>query len=208
MSPSSAKPAAMIRAGAEERRRRDPEDGRRQIAVASAGERVERDVHHAHDQIGDAEDDAVTAEGLRYRQRGDEHRHDRNQHRAAHHALVGIHGVRQPGIADPRPPQRREHEQPVAEAAPGRVVGHQRRDLREREHEHEIEEQLERRDPVLVLCLRIAHERTVPCRNLCKWWPKPVRWRCSPLLAVHTREPFDILRPWGLSGSDSIGCRL
>ena len=60
--------------------------------------------------------------------------------------LLGVDDARQPRVADPRPPQHAEHEQPLREPLPGRLVGHQRRALGQREHEDEVEEQLERRD--------------------------------------------------------------
>ena len=46
---------------------------------------------------------------------------------------------------------------PCAEPGPRLVVQEDRRDLREREHEDEVEEQLERRDPVLALEGLLAH---------------------------------------------------
>ena len=49
----------------------------------------------------------------------------------------------------------------MAEPAPGRVVRQDRRDLREREDEDEVEEELERRDPLLALNGLLAHSRTL-----------------------------------------------
>ena len=60
--------------------------------------------------------------------------------------VVGVQGVGEPGVAGPRPPDRRQHQHPLAEALPGRVGGHQAGDLGEREDEDEVEEELERGD--------------------------------------------------------------
>ena len=45
--------------------------------------------------------------------------------------LLGLERVRQPGVARPGPPQRRQDEQPAAESLPRRVVRHERGDLRD-----------------------------------------------------------------------------
>jgi hypothetical protein len=47
------------------------------------------------------------------------------------------------------------------EAAPGRIAGEQRCDLRERKNEDEVEKELERRDSLLALDRLRAHERTL-----------------------------------------------
>jgi hypothetical protein len=45
----------------------------------------------------------------------------------------------------------------VAEPSPREVVRHELRDLRDREDDHEVEEQLKRRDALLALDRSIAH---------------------------------------------------
>jgi hypothetical protein len=64
----------------------------------------------------------------------------RNPASKAHPALVRVDRIRQPGVADPSPPHHSEDEHPVKHTAPRRVVRQQVRDLRDREHEHEVEE--------------------------------------------------------------------
>ena len=49
----------------------------------------------------------------------------------------------------------------MAEAAPGRIVGQNRRDLGEPKDEDEVEEELERRNPLLALWMLLAHQRTL-----------------------------------------------
>ncbi len=125
----------------------DPQD----VGVALAGDRKEQQLEQTHDQIRDPEQDGVCVEGFRDGERDDEHRSHRREHARAHRPLLGLERVRQPGIAGPRPPERREDEQPAADPVPRRVVRHEQRDLRDRVDEDEIEEELERGDPLLTL---------------------------------------------------------
>ena len=146
---------------ANDRRGSDPQDRRQQVGVAASRQRVQRDVHDLHDEERNPEDDAVAPERVRDGQRGDEHRAHRDQHRSGHRAHTRVDRVRQPRVACPGPPERGEDEQTVAEPSPRRVVRKQRRDLREPEDEHEVEEELERRNSALVLRVRVAHRRTL-----------------------------------------------
>ena len=90
----------------------------------------------------------------------------RAEDRQPHDALLGVDDAGQPRVADPRPPQHAEDQQPAGHALPGRVVGHQRRALRQREHEDEVEEQLERGDRLLVAQDRGQARRPAGCRGL------------------------------------------
>jgi hypothetical protein len=49
----------------------------------------------------------------------------------------------------------------VSEPAPSRIIRQDRRDLREREHEDEVEEKLKRSDALLALGVLLAHSRTL-----------------------------------------------
>jgi len=80
----------------------------------------------------------------------DQQRRHRDEDREPDGVLLGVDDAREPGVADPRPPQDAEHEQALRQARPGRLVGHERRALREREHEDEVEEELQRRDGLLL----------------------------------------------------------
>ena len=53
----------------------------------------------------------------------------------------------------------------MPEPTPGRIVRENRRDLREPEHEHEIEEQLERRDRMPAVDALLDHGRTLTGRS-------------------------------------------
>ena len=129
-------------------------------------------MHDVHDQKSDAENHTVPAEHLGDGQRRDEHRRHRSEHRTPYCSLIWIGGVRQPGVGRPRPPERPEDQETVTEAAPGRILRQHRRHLREPEDEDEVEEELERSDPLLALGQLLAHRRTLP-RNL---WRRPVSY--------------------------------
>ena len=116
-------------------------------------------MHEVHDQERDAEQDAVTPERVRDGERGDKHRRHRDKHCSPHSAHIGIDGVRQPGVGRPGPPEHPENQESVPKPTPRRIVRQHRCDLREREHEHEIEEKLERRYAFLTLSLQLTHER-------------------------------------------------
>ncbi len=107
----------------------------------------------AHDEIGDAEANPVTAEGARRGERHHEHRRGSGQHGEPDGDFLGIEGIRQPGIRRPGPPQRAEQQQAPTQATPGRIVREEARHLGDGEDHHEIEEQLQRRDPLFVLGL-------------------------------------------------------
>ena len=155
----SVKPATRIRVAPSSVHGASRRHGSEQIAVPAAGEGVERDVHRGDDEEGGAEEHAVVVEHARHHERRDEHRDQRDEQRGADDAVLGVDGVRQPGVGRPRPPERGQHEHAAADPGERRVVGEQRRDLREREHEDEVEEELPRRDAVLVLDCRRGHPR-------------------------------------------------
>ncbi len=131
---------------ADHARASEPTDRRQQIRVPLCDHREQRDVHGEHDRQRRAEDGPVTAERLGNGERGDEHRLDR---------------VRQPRVRRPRPPQDREDEQAAPEAVPRRIVEEERRHLREREDEHQVEEQLDGGDAVFLFDTKLAHRATL-----------------------------------------------
>jgi hypothetical protein len=135
--------------GGRQHRGGHPHDDVAQLRIAARDDRVGPEMQHPHRQVGDPEDHPVVAERARHGQRRDEHRaHGRQQH-DAHGALVGPRGVAQPHVGLPRPPQRGEDGEPLDEARPRRVGRDEPRDLRDREDEDEVEEELERRDLLL-----------------------------------------------------------
>ncbi len=141
----------------EQRPRRKSEHRAEEVASPPAGKGVERQVHRTDDEEGGAEEDAVVVEHTGHRQCRDEHRDQRHEQRGADEGLLGVDGVRQPGVGGPGPPERREHEHAATDSGERRVSSEQRRDLREREHEDEVEEELSRGDAVLVVDCRSGH---------------------------------------------------
>src|SRR5919201_363 len=72
-----------------------------------------------------------------------------------------VHRARQPGVSRPRPPERDEDEHPAEDAVPRRVACEQACDLGDREHENEVEKELERGDLVLGALALGGHPRTL-----------------------------------------------
>jgi hypothetical protein len=141
-------------------------------------------VHRADDEERRAEEHALVVEHARHHKRRDEHRDQRDEQRGADDALLGVDVVRQPGVGRPRPPQRGQHEHAAADPGERRVVGQQRRDLREREHEDEVKVELPRRDTVLMVLCRRGHPRDLIPRA-----PKTQRRR--PLAVLRSSRSDD-----------------
>ena len=139
--------AARLRA----RRRARIGGRRRELRIAAAGDRVEDEVERADEEIRDTEDEGIDAERRRASRGDDEHRRRRGEDGQADGAFFRIEGVRQPRIGRPCPPQRREQQQPADQPLPGFVFREEAGDLGDGEDEDEVEEQLERRDPLLAL---------------------------------------------------------
>jgi hypothetical protein len=114
-------------------------------------------MHGDDDDEASAEEHAVVAKHTRHRECREEHRDQRDEQCGADEALLGIDGVRQPGVGRPRPPERTQHEHAATDSHERRVVGKQRCYLREREHDDQVEEELSRRDAVLVVDCRCDH---------------------------------------------------
>ena len=158
----SVSPAAMSSAGAGKCRAGQAHDRLSGVhVVVGLGE--DEDVQPADGGIGEPEEQRVVPEGMR--------RGEGRYQEGAHHgedeqpllALVGGDVVGEPGVGAPRPPERGEHQHALPQALPGRVLSHQRRDLGQREHEDQVEEQLERGHALLGHLLPgRAHRRTVP----------------------------------------------
>ena len=139
---------------ADEGRAREPGDRAPQAGVVAARDQEEPDVRGAHGAVGDRELDRAIAERVGHRERRHEHRRHRREHRQPDRPVLGIDDARQPGVTGPGPPEDQQHQQSLAETGPAVLVDHQRRALSQREHEDEVEEQLERHHP-----LRLAPRR-------------------------------------------------
>ncbi|MGA2166000.1 MAG: hypothetical protein ABSH36_16260 [Solirubrobacteraceae bacterium] len=129
--------------------------------VLARGEPEQQDVGGAHDGVCAGKQQRLGAERSGDAQRAHQQRGHRGEDHQPHRPLLRVDDRREPGIADPRPPQYREHQQPLRDPQPGRVLDDQRGAACEREHEHEVEEQLQRRHP-LALARDGAHARGLP----------------------------------------------
>ena len=142
--------------GAEDRRRREPQKRAATIGVVPSDDDGEDEMKEADEEIGDAEQHRIVSERARHRQGDAEHGAHRGEHHEADATLVDIHRARQPRVHAPRPPERRENEHPAEDSTPRRIVREQARDLRHREHEDQVEEELERSDLVLGVVLELV----------------------------------------------------
>ena len=113
---------------------------------AGLGHREHPGVDQDQRQIGDAEDDAVAAEGLGHRDRGDQQGGHPGQHQESPEGGRGRDVVGEPGEAVVHPPEHDQDEPGLDDVGrPGRLPEH-RGELGQREDEDQVEEQLQRRD--------------------------------------------------------------
>ena len=145
---------------------REPRDRTHQVTVASARDRVQDQVCNPNHAVGAREEERVVAEDVRDRQRRDQHRRHGPEHHDPDEALFRIDRVRQPGVRGPRPPEHTQHDQSLGEPCPGRVGDHEAGHLRDREHEDQVEEELERRDALLGALLFAGLDRHRPSLSL------------------------------------------
>ena len=122
----------------------EPEERVSAVRIVATDDGRENEMKEPDEEVRDPEQHGVVAEGARHRQGDDEHRAHRGKHREPNAALVDVRCARQPGVPDPGPPERRQNEHPAEDPAPGRVVRQPARDLGHREHEDQVEEELER----------------------------------------------------------------
>ena len=137
--------------GGESGRRREAPERPAQVRVALGGERVESEVEQAHEHVGDPEEHGLGAEGAGDGEGDQEHRGHRPEHARPDRARLGLQRVREPGVARPGPPEGGEDEQAAAHPRPGGVVRRELGHLGEGVDEDEVEEVLQRGDPLLPL---------------------------------------------------------
>jgi len=124
-----------------------------QARVLAAEEDVGADVQDAHDGVGDAEGQRVAAERVRHGDGGDQHRRRGGEERDAEQAVVGGRLVAEPGVGGPGPPDDDQDRHALEQARPGGLGGEEGGDLRDREDEDEVEEELQGGDALLGLGL-------------------------------------------------------
>ena len=144
------------------------------------------------------EQQRAAAERPRDRDRHHEAREHDRQHEQPHRDGVRVELVRDPGRVVPRPPDDEQDEQRLSGAAPGQVVEQQVRDLRDREDEDEVVEELEVRG-VLLLVGRLASGAGSGSRSPPRLLGSPA-WRCA---AVRLRDDAARRRALGLGRRQS-----
>ncbi len=113
------------------------------LGIASNTPGVERGVEDAHDEVRHREPRGLVLERVRDGQGHEEPGGHGREHDQPRHGVLDVDCVRHPRVRGPGPPHHREHERGPGEALEARVLEDQRRDLREREDEDEVEEELE-----------------------------------------------------------------
>jgi hypothetical protein len=116
--------------------------------VGDRGARVEPGVDAHHHQVGQAEREVAAGEGLGDGQGQDqEPGHAAEQHQAPGRPVEGDR-VGEPGVAAVHPEDHAQHQHHPQQPPRGRVIAEHGRQLGDGEHEDQVEEQLQGRDPV------------------------------------------------------------
>jgi hypothetical protein len=108
-------------------------------------------VQRAHEEERHAEHARVPTERMRHCERRDQQGPHRGEQHDADRALVGAGGVAEPRVPAPREPEHHQDCERLDQLRPARVVIDEARDLRDREDEHKVEEELERGDALVAL---------------------------------------------------------
>lgn len=128
--------------GAEEPRS-EPEQGAPLTRIIADTPAEERDVENAHGEVRDREPDALVLIRVGYREGHEERCGHGHQHDESHNKALDVDRVRHPRVRGPGPPDEREHESGSGEPRRARVLEDQQSHLCKREHEDEVEEELE-----------------------------------------------------------------
>ena len=131
-----------------------------------------------HDDVADGAGEEVLA-AERVVDAGGEDEHSRHLHEGEQPVghVVGVVGRGEPGEVHPGPPDGEEHhqiaEQRVADLVVGDAVRQLGGDLRDRHHEGEVEQQLQRGGDPVLLVDRSAGHRHPPAQGVAAgcWWP-------------------------------------
>ena len=156
----------------------DPEQGgqhepRRdalEIAVIAAVVPAQRPQHERraadlHQHIGRSETGGPGPEGFRDRRRQNEPDQHQRKQRDAHRRGPRVEPVGGPGGVDPHPPHRHQHQRGLHDAGDGEMLEQIMRQLRDREHEHEVEKQFDERDLRVLVRLATAQEAGACAEN-------------------------------------------
>ena len=102
--------------------------------------------HHLAEHVGAREQQRLAVEGMRHRRRQQQAGQHQHEHQRAHRRAIRVHPVGEPAGVHPHPPHREQQEQGLQRADQRQVLDQRVRQLRHREHEHQVEEQLDEGD--------------------------------------------------------------
>ena len=132
-------------------------------AAVRGREREEQVASDLDRDVRAREQQRPVAERLGDRDRHHEAREHQPDQQEPHDDRVGVELVGDPRRVVPRPPDREQRDERLPDALPGEVLEQEMRDLRDREDEDQVVEQLERRRPLLLS--RRAREAAHPSRS-------------------------------------------
>ena len=120
----------------------------RRVARSSCGSwrrspAEERGLQHTDDEVRDGEPRGFVLVRVGHGQRHEQGAGHRSEHDQARDDALDVDCVREPRVGRPRPPDHRKDERGSRETGDGGVFEDECRDLREREDEDEVEEELE-----------------------------------------------------------------
>ena len=124
-------------------------------------------VHDDHDKEPDGKGDAVRAECMGHGERAHEEPGHPSDQQQACRGRDRWHLVRQPHVAAVHPEEDDEDQDDLGNRGDRQVVFEHRRQLGHGEHEHEVEEELERGDAGAVVVAGWRHRRRHPPYSAC-----------------------------------------
>jgi len=156
----------------------DPDEVEEVVAIVAD----EREQHEAvpaelDPEIGERERQSALAERLRQADRHHHRRAHQREQEESHRHVADVEPVGDPGGVDPHPPDREEQHPRLEEAERIGVEDDRVRNLGDREHEDEIEEQFDEADPLLAVRIPAAEEVAFHRRN--DWRPTGEKKRAA-----------------------------
>ncbi len=112
-------------------------------------------------EVADPEREPLALVGFGNRERDHEKRAHAADEEQPMPEVVGGDGVREPGVAVVHPPDHGEHHDDLSERGDVPACDQHGRQLRDREDEDEVEEELERRDALGAIRLELGHARII-----------------------------------------------
>ena len=143
------------------------EDGAAQLGVVAGRDQVHAEMGEADHGVGGGQHQgrvALVVEGVGDADGDEEHAGHRQHHRHSQQSLVRLRLVAEPGVGAPSEPHDGERGQTLEHGLGADVVLHQRGHVGDGVDEDEVEQQLERRHPMVVIrraqvCSEVVEQR-------------------------------------------------